>query len=233
MITNNEFASRVINAVKALNKDTRISKRYVIETGKIKANFLMVQKMDELTMSREDGVITTIDCFRLKADNVKECDIFEFRRCKSLMKSCKKLPKGLFGKSGSGIISVSNIDGSKNYHYITPKQYALLDDRSLHRRRNMVFYFVKDDYLYLPESRNELVEISMITFDTWEADKCSECENKTEKCESALSAKFVCPDRFLDLVVRDTIQEIASITMRIPADENPNLDENQKTQTSK
>lgn len=231
-MTNNEFASRVINSIRALSKDMHISKRYAISIGKKKAQFLMSQKLDEYTLSREDNIISTIDCFQLEPADTKSCDIFEFRLCHSLMKSCKKLPEGIFGKSGSGIMNVTNMDGTKSYHYITPRQFSLLKNRSTHRRRDVGFYTIQNGHLYLPESRNELVVLQMITTDTWEAENCSECK-KEANCKSKLDATFVCPDRFIDLVISETIRELATVYRTTPVDENPNLDENIKTQTEK
>ncbi len=64
MITNGEFVSRVVNGLKALTKDSHISARYIAHIGKIKAKFLMGQKLDEMTLFKEDGLITTVPCFR-------------------------------------------------------------------------------------------------------------------------------------------------------------------------
>lgn len=190
----------------------------------------MSQKLDEMTLFREEGIISNISCFKMKPDNLKECDIFEFRSCKNIMKSCQKLPEGLFGKNGAGIINVTNVDGSKMYHYVTPRQYGVNAKRTRYNR-GVGYYFIKDGYLFLPDSANELVEISMFTLNKWEADNACSCTKDTVACKSRLDYEFVCPDRFLDMVVRDTLQELASIFRTTPVDENPNLDENQKTQT--
>jgi hypothetical protein len=231
MITNNEFASRVINSLRYISKDMHISRRFVIAIGNIKAKFLMTQKLDEMTLFREEGIICNIACFKLKPDNLKSCDVFEFRSSKNIMKSCKKLPEGLYGKNGVGIINVTNVDGSKMYHYVTPRQYSNNLFRTRNKRSRVGYYYVKDGYLYLPDSSNELVEISMFTLNKWEAEEACECNSKSSGCKSRLDYEFVCPDRLLDMVIRDTLQELASIYRTTPVDENPNLDENQKSQT--
>ena len=102
MITNNEFVSRVVNNLKGLSKDAHISKRFILSTGRTKSKFLMSQKLDELTMFREEDCITTIPCFELERIDYKSCDIFEFRLCDKLMRSKHKLPEGFFGKNGAG-----------------------------------------------------------------------------------------------------------------------------------
>lgn len=229
MITNAEFVSRVVNGLKALSKDTHISARYIAHIGKVKAKFLMSQKLDEMTLFKEDGIISSVPCFRLKRIKSKDCGIVEFNLCDNIMKSCEKIPEGLFGKNGSSIISILNVDGSKEYNYITPRKYADLKKRK-YRSKNSGYYYIQDGYLFLPDSKNELVDITMILLDKDEAEAVSECSNKVN-CKSKLESEFVCPDRFLDLVVRDTIQEIGNFYRSSVADENPNMDVNQKTKT--
>lgn len=230
MITNNEFVSRIVNNLKALTKDGHISRRFVLNIGKTKARFLMSQKLDEMTLFKEDGIISGLDCFELKRVDVKECGIFEFRLCQNLMKSVCKIPDGLFGKNGSGIISVFNVDGSKEYHYITPNRYTGRKHRS-YTRSSVGLYTIKDGYLYLLDSTNELVELRLIPLNKWELEEKCSCRKEEKTCKSYWDYDFVCPDRFLDLVVRDTLQEIASIYRTSIPDENGNLDENIKTRT--
>lgn len=230
MITNNEFVSRVTNNLKALTKDGHVSKRFILNVAQTKTRFLLAQKLDELTLFREEGIISNISCFRMKEIAVKDCGIFEFRLCDSLMVSCEKLPEGLYGKNGSGIITVMSVDGVKMYDYISPRQYSNLRHRSKYISKDKGFYYIKDGYLYLPNSTNELVEISMFALKKWEVeDSCGCNDNKKDSCKSYLDLEFVCPDRFLDLVQRDTLQELASIFRTSIPDENPNLDENIKS----
>jgi len=230
MISNREFVTRIVNNLKTLTKDGHISRRFVLGIGKTKARFLMSQKLDELTLFREDGIISTIDCFKLKRVDSKECDIFEFRLCENLMKSCGKIPEGLFGKNGVGIISVLNIDGSKEYHYTTLSKYSGHKYRK-YTRKSTGQYYIKDGYLWLPDSTNELVEIRMFSLDKWELDEKCDCKKDKGSCKSRWDYEFVCPDRFLDLVFRDTLQELGNIYRTSVSDENPNLDENLKSKT--
>ena len=235
MTSNGEIISRIANGLKALVKDSHISGRYIIGVARTKAKFLMGQKNDEMTLFKEDALISNIPCVRLKRVKTKDCDIVEFRLCDKLMKSCEKLPEGISGKNGAGIFSVINIDGSVNYRYITPRRFTDVKKRK-YRTGKAGYFYIMDGYVYLPDSENELVDIAMIVIDKDEADCISECtdsEGAESGCNSKLDLEFVCPDRFLDLVVKDTIQEMANFYRTSVSDENPNLDENQKSQTVK
>lgn len=233
MVTNGEFVSKILNDVKALTKDGHISQRWILDKGRTKSKFLMAQKLDEKTLFKEDALITNIDCFRMKRVENKICSIVEFRVCDKIMKSCNKVPEGIFGKNGSSIFSVSNVDDSLNYRYITPREYSRRKKRR-YLSNNSRFYYLKDGYLYVLNSTAELVNLSMITVDQEEAESVSECDGSSSggSCMSLWDRSFICPDRFIDMVTRDTRAEVFQ-TMGVPEDENPNLDEHQKTKTTK
>lgn len=228
-MTQGEFVSRVINESKSLTKDDHISRRYILFTGKNKVKTYLSQKFDELSLFREDGIIQSINCLQMIPQNTVDCGIVEFSRCKSLMRSRYKLPETIFGKKGAGVVSVSTLDGTYNYKYSTVKSYA----RSLRRKyksKQDSFYYIVDGYLYLPNSKTEMVDIRIISLEEKVSEQLSGCE-ECDECKSNWDYTFVVPDRMLEPVIRDTINEIVSINKRIVSDENPNLDSNQKQQT--
>ncbi len=228
MITNNEFVSRVVNNLKATTKDGHISDRFILNIGKTKAKYYMSQKLDELTLFREDGIITTIPCFELESVDYRDLGIFEFKVCRNIMKSINKLPEGIFGKNGSGIISVMNIEGEEDYDYISVQRFADLKKRK-YTRDTTRYYTILDDHLILLDSTNQLLDLRMFVIDKKAALETSSCQ--TTSCKSVWEYEFVCPDRFLDRVVGDTLTEIGTLYRTSVEDTNPNLDSNQKSKT--
>lgn len=231
MKTNTEFVSRVAGELKALTKDGRISRRLILSAGQDKARFLMGQKLDEMTLFREDGIISTIHCFELETVAAVECDIVDLRHCKSVMKSIKKIPEGIFGKNGSGILYVYTVDESQKFEYTNPRRYK---DIKLIRHLRQIgnYYTIKNGYLYLPDSEVEVVGIQMIALFKYQANEASSCCETNQKCQSYWDYEFMCPDRFYDLVVKDTLTELANIYRTSVEDSNPNLDVNQKGKTT-
>jgi hypothetical protein len=231
MKTNSEFVSRIAGDLKALSKDGRISRRLILSIGQDKARFLMSQKLDEMTLFREDGIISTISCFAMEDVPLIEYDLIDIANCKSVMKSTKKLPEGLFGKNGSGIIFVSTLDNSKKLEYTNLRRYR--DIKNIRFRKNLVHYYtIQNDYLYLLDSEFEMLSIQMIALKKEQALETSSCCSTEEKCGSYWNNGFVCPDRFYDLVVRDTLTELGNIFRTSVEDSNPNLDPNQKGKTT-
>lgn len=228
--TNKQFVSRVIGDLKALSKDGKISRRLVLSIGKDKAEFLMGQKYDEMTLFKEASIISYIECFPMCEIDSKSCGIFEFKLCENLMKSKHKLPRSIAGKNGTGVISVSGLDGELSFKPSTEKSYRDQVKRK-YFDKNTRFYLIKDGYLYLPNSEVELVDISMIAMDKWQVDQVSECTPNS--CKSWWDYDFVCIDRLYESVVTNTVQELSSTWASIVPDSNPNLDPNQRTKTTK
>ncbi len=231
MRTNAEFVSRIANGLKALTKDGRVNRRHVLAIGQDKARFLMSQKLDELSLFREEGIMTHVSCFEMEEVPFIECDFIEFKNCKSIMKSKKELPEGLFGKIGAGIIQVTSADDSITFDGATSRVYRTTLNFK-YKRTGWYPYLIKNKHLYLPDSEIEVVNLLMFIIEKYKAAEASACCEIEEKCKSFWDYEFVCPDRFLDLVIKDTMAEMATIYRTSVEDTNPNLDSNSKGKTT-
>jgi hypothetical protein len=229
--TNAEFVSRISGDLKGFTKDGRVPRRLIISIGQDKARFLMAQKLDEMTLFREEGLISTIPCFEMESVPLIECNLADVPNCKSVMKSVNKIPEGLFGKNGSGIIYVYTLDNSKRFDFTTLRKYRDIKKMRYIREAGM-YYTIMNGHLYLLDSETELVGMQMIALKKEEIAKISGCISDELKCKSSWESEFVCPDRFYDLVVKDTIAELVGTFRTIVEDANPNLDPTQKGKTT-
>lgn len=229
MISNSEFISRVVGGLKAITKDAHVSYRYILSIGRAKAKKIIGQKLSDMRLNKDDSLITKIECVKMEKVSYKDCGIVEFKLCKNLMRSCCKVPELMYSTYGPAIYSISSVDGSKVYTYMTPNQYAR--EQKLKYRRPGNYYYIEDGYLYLPDSKVELLDISILTMDKSETYKLSNCTEE-KGCTSKLDYDFICPDRHLDTVTMDTINEVANFYRTTPEDENPNMDTHQKTKTT-
>jgi hypothetical protein len=231
MITNKEFVARITNNLKSLNKDQHISRRFILSIGRVKASFLISQKFDEMTMFREEDVLTTIPCLEMVNVPVVSCPIIEFKGCKSIMRSKCKLPKTINGKNGVGVVNVYTVDQQEFFVYVSLKDYAGLKKRK-YVYGNQKYFTVIDGYLYLLDSEIEVVSLTLFTMEDWNAEEDCTC-NEDGKCKDVWSSSFNCPDRFLDLVAKDTLTEVMSFYRSSIEDSNPNLDVNIKNKDTK
>lgn len=197
-----------------------ISRRFILKVGQEKAKFLISQKNGENSLYREANLLSTLDCFELKKVDIIKCPIIEFRACKQLMRSKKKLPELIYSKYGASIKEVSSLDGEHLLKYITPYQYRLNKQRKTDSQE--LYFYIKDGYLYLPDLEIQMVQVSLITLDLYDLNELSEC--KDNNCKSAWDYEFICSDKLMEAVVAETIKEV-SLSKQVQEDQNPNLNE--------
>jgi hypothetical protein len=222
-VTNSEFTSRVINGLNSLSKDDRISRRYILHVGKQKSTFYISQKLNDRSLFREDNIYTTLDCFELEKIEAVKCDIIEFRKCKSVMKSKNKLPKLIYSRYGNTLKEVTTIDEEKEFKSTTPSQYRR--DKNRVSGTDYINYYVKDGYLYLLDTEIQLVNLYLLTVELDEVDNASSCS--TPGCKTLWDYEFIVPDKLEELIISETVKEV-SMKKQVALDENPNLNNNEK-----
>ena len=222
-VTNSEFTSRVINGLNSLSKDDRISRRYILHVGKQKSTFYISQKLNDRSLFREDNIYTTLDCFELEKIEAVKCDIIEFRKCKSVMKSKNKLPKLIYSRYGNTLKEVTTIDEEKEFKSTTPSQYRR--DKNRVSGTDYINYYVKDGYLYLLDTEIQLVNLYLLTVELDELDNASSCS--TPGCKTLWDYEFIVPDKLEELIISETVKEV-SMKKQVALDENPNLNNNEK-----
>jgi len=220
-MNNAELVSRVLNTLKANSKDSRISRRLVLSVAESKAKFLISQKLNDKSLFREQNLYQTVECIEMIDSNIINCPIIEFRSCRKLKRSKKKLPDLIHSRYGHSLKEVVSLDGGFTFTPITAYQYRQNKSRSLIDKKD--YFYVQDGYLYLPDSDVQSVTLYILTQDLYDLEQCSECSKN--KCRSAWEFEFICPDKLLEVVIKDTIQEL-SITKQIQEDVNPNLNPN-------
>lgn len=219
-----EFISRIVNGLKALNKDARISKRYILNVGRDIVKDFVAKNISTGKLVKDLNLITYIDCFPMKPDDTIKCDIVEFKRCKDLAKSVCKLPKMIGADYGNSIVSVYSIDEMTEIKPISLNQYRRNQNR---KATDTLFYYEKNGYLYIPDSKVRRVSLEIITLHPEDVDlsKCSCQEAPKEECIDIYDTEFIVPAKFSENVVKATLNEII-LQKQMATDTNPNLNEN-------
>lgn len=211
-MTKEEFVSRVSNSFNSVNKDARIPKRYTLSIGKNFVKDFLAKRMSDKRGKKEPSTITILKCVEFEKINSIECGIVEFRVCKKLMKSKLQLPEEIGSNS---IVAVYSIDNEEEIYRSSIRDF----NRNKYRAEVDYYeYYMKDGYMYIPNSDIRAVEVHIITVEDY----------NHNICDNIWETKFIVPDNLIKNVVDATINEI-SISKRIPKDENPNLNENIRT----
>lgn len=219
-MTNSEAVSKVINSFKFLNKDERISRRYVLRLLRDASKNLMSQKLLDRTISDEANLYSKIPCFEFQKVDVVSCPIIEFRKCATLMKSKKPLPELVFSRLGSSIKEVTSIDDLTEIYLTTPDQYRRDRKRKYYSKEDTYLYIDTDNYAYIVDKPIAAVNITVLTLKTdeiWEASACAE-----EECKSGWMYDFIVPDKLQDTVFKEVLQILATTYANRREDPNPN-----------
>lgn len=228
MITNGEFVSRVINDLNSLNKDSHISRRWILNIGRTKAESYVAQKWDDGHLLEDANLVTHVSCVKMiEVDKIDCCDAV-FELCGVLMRSEERLPGMIYSTFGPLVVSVSNVDNTRFYRYSNIRAYRNQQKRR-YADKARKFYYVHDGYLYIPDERIEIVNVAFFTMKRREALRLSMCK-PDDDCRSEWEYDFIYPVKLIENIVSETIRE-ASMKIQIPTDENPNMDSNQKSQT--
>ena len=228
-MTNGEFVSSILNDGKLLNKDTMLSRRYILAKGRGIADTYIAQRLDSMDISQQYDIVSSIECFELVPVEGIKCGVVDLVSCKRIMKSKKKLPKLVNGRLGVAILSVTSLDGEYIFKQTSSKGFAN-KLKSKYTRDTEAYYIVQDNHLILPNSEVEYVRIELITLHKEDVEDC-DCDGNKDECKTAWESEFVCPSNIFTMVRDKTIQEVASLTLQVRADENPDLDENTRSST--
>ena len=219
-MTNLEFVSQISGILKSNNKDNKIPKRLILKVGQDAATFLIAQKLMDRTISSETNLYTTIPCFEFEQINSKNCPSIEFRLCKTLMKSKEPLPKLVFSRLGASVRDIVALDGDFTFTFVDETQYRRNKKRQQQLKNQVFVYLGTDNHLYIPDREILSLDLTVLTPDTIEAERVSQCNEKDCK-KSNWQYEFIVPDKLISTVFSETIKLLA-ISKNIQSDQNPN-----------
>lgn len=227
---NSEFVSRILNDINALTKDVHVSRRWILSIGRQKARAYIAQRWADGTLFGEESLFTHIGCLEMERVRSVDCCVEEFRVCRILMRSKKRLPDLIYSRIGPAIIRVSNVVDDVVFSPISLRRYVNNRDRKYASIEGQYYYYVRDGYLYIPDVAVKMVSVDLITLDRRAAEELSACEpERRDVCVSEWDYDFVCPDKLIEYVASETLREV-STKLQVPTDENPDMDVNKKTQ---
>ena len=218
-MTNIEFVSQISGLLKSNNKDNKIPKRLILKVGQDASTFLIAQKLMDRTISSETNLYTTIPCFEFEQINSKNCPSIEFRLCKTLMKSKEPLPKLVFSRLGASIRDIVALDGDFTFTFVDETQYRRNKKRQQQLKNQVFVYLGTDNHLYIPDREILSLDLTVLTPDTIEAERVSQCNEKDCK-KSNWQYEFICNDRLIE-AVKDMVLQKLSITRNLVEDQSP------------
>jgi len=213
-LKNSEFVDLVINQAKDNNIDSVPPRRYILRMGRASSINLIAQKLLERTLFREASLFTTLECIELERSDRVNCPLVDLRRCETLMKSKKPLPKPVFSRLGSSIKNIRSVDGGFEFSIGYDTQIRRDKKRKYSYKSDVTVYIGSDLHIYIPDEEIYHLSLDLITLET---EKCG-CG---DECKSGWDYEFIVPDRFVKIVIDETVQKIL-LRKQTPEDQNPN-----------
>ena len=232
-MTQGEFVTRIVNDIRALNKDTHVSRRWILRMGKSRAETYVAQKWDEGRLFGELSLFTHISCLPMIRIKSIDCCFAEFKQCGVLMRSKDRIPGMVHANLRPSILQVTSVDDNIHFTYTSLRAYKNNTARRFGSLESE-HYYVSDGYIYIPDINIKAVNVDVITLKQKEALALAGCGKEDDdegSCKSEWDYEFVCPTKLLEAVAVETLNEAVNI-LKISQDENPNMDSNIRSSTT-
>lgn len=212
--------SDIITELKAANLDNHIPYKFLFHKLQDKAFTFLKMDSEYRKILKNSDLYSPLRCVELKEVPLSDCS-FNISDLITIKRSCKQLPDQ-FETSYGEILKVLTLDLSREFTKITPESYKDYKKRRFGSKR---FFWLEDNYLYIPDTEIDKVYVTAAFKYSNEVDSFN---SNTDNCISYLDAKFNFPDYITTLAKGEVIKELASVFLQIQKDENPNLNENEK-----
>lgn len=226
-ITNRQIISDIVNDLRALDLDDRVSKRYILNKLRSYASSFIKRDGDARTLLNIAEIWTNVPCVELCEVPLVDCCDIDIPNCKTIMRSRKKLPEILQLRYRE-LLQVFNPIYSKGFIPTTPQQYKNIISREFVDIR-LKYFWIANNYLVVPDADVTTVTIRGVFLNQADALELNSCiPTEEQACVSILDQPFTCPDYLIPDVKAATLKDLFSFYKRVTVDEAPNLNTNEK-----
>lgn len=221
MLTFRQVISDIIDDLKAVNLDDRISYRFIVSKFNSEIGYFLRLEAKSREFAKLQNLWKPIKCFKLKEVGLGECSIVD--QCTTLLRSEEKVPK-VFDTNYGLLLKVLTADGRTSIPLIANSSEAAdYTNRRWGKVQNLCY--LEDDYLYFPDSTLESIKLLLIPMDPYEVDKA----NGSTGCSFPLDAEIPYPKYLVTLAKREVLNQLAGITKRVVEDEKGDENTNIKS----
>lgn len=211
-----DVISQLRTATNSITPDVRKTNQFLNSVLVNTTNLILKREVETRKIYRSIEIFKPIDCINLEPVPTSSCGVF-IPNCNTIMKSTIKIPKAYQSSTGY-IIMVYAIDRSVQFHQITPSDY--INTRKRQYKGKQKYFWIIDDYLYIPDSSIGIVTALGLFIDNSQVDAINHPEIK---CHKFMDSESSIPDWLRKDVIDTATNIIAGVTLRIPQDVNPNL----------
>ena len=225
-MTKAESISRVIVALKEMNADSRLPKKFIFSILQSKLKLLIHQESNSLKLIRDNTVHQTLKCVKLEpVPTIDECCGLK-TKCE-IYRTVDKLPKMFTDEEGVIIKNIVSVDGTTQFILTTPNTLRrILGDTSNNKYDKNKYCFFSEGHLYIAKERVSLLKIEAYFDDNIDkvnkkCDACKDCD-KEKDCIPYLDTEWKVPKKLEEVVITQTISELFNGYKRLQEDDNVN-----------
>ena len=214
-MTRRDFISKIAEGLNSTRLDDRLPSKYLYTAGVDMAQVIIKREIDSRRLYNDLSSFRKFDCFKLRPVAPKECNVQLV--CSSIMKSVLPLPKSFTSGYGSVVLVFS---GDESYQIIqsNPSSYSSIMKREFKSKNDVYFWVGVDNHIYIPNSSVDTIVVYGLFYE--DLDKGG--------CTGFLDEEINIPGHLVSDIVKHTVADIANSNKRIPADEDSNLNSNDK-----
>lgn len=211
--------NQIKKSINSVNPDVRFSNKFIYDKL-LDITKLLIRREVEMRKIYSSQLFIPIKCIELETVDVASCTNITIPKCNVLSRSKYKIPKVFQSPNGS-IIKVFSVEESFEFHKTNISDYVLISKREF--KGPQKYYWIENDYLYIPGYISEVLVKGIFV----DGSSVELLNNKNIKCSNFLNADSFIPDWLRKDAFDNVINNIASVTKRIPEDENTNSNSNQ------
>jgi len=237
-MTVRDFLTDVSNSLRSVSLDNFIPPKWLyLKAQSIISDFIKKDNSSNKLLYKLSTGWSSLDCIDMIEVPVTSCDI-DVYLCQKLMRSKYKLPDVYQTKFGALIREVTTIDYSASYEPVFSPR--LWKNTQLREFKSKKYYFIIDNYLYIPIPKGDSSTPEKITAQIYPKNlkdvdvfnsfvECQSCKEQKSICASILDYEMVVPDYLESDVKKEVLNQILQSYGKLVPDELPNLNKNQTT----
>lgn len=222
---NKEIVSEIVNDLRAMQIDDRISERYVLSKLKYFNGLFLKRENDTLRLFYYDNIWTTVECLQMEPIDVVKCLGVVIPKITSVMQSILPIPEIYSYKNGPLVKEVMPIDEGIVYQPST-----IVDFNKILKREfigDIRYYWFRNGHLVIPNGP-QAAHFTACFVTQSDALQLSTCNTLT--CPDPMEDEFPCPPHLVSTVKQETLKDLFNFYKRNINDEVPDSDTNNKTE---
>jgi hypothetical protein len=221
MLTYRQIVSDIVDDVKAINLDDRLSYRFIKSKFSSELSYFLRLEAKSREFAKLQNLWKPINCVRLQEVDPQICAFADV--CATLSRSVDKIPEA-FGTNYGLLLKVLTADGKQTIPLVANSS----EYKDFVTRRwggDKIACYLEDGYLFIPNTLVDSVKILLVPVDPFKVDKA----NGAVGCKFALDREVPYPEYLVTLAKRQVLQELLGGTKRVVEDEKGNDNTNIKS----